>query len=241
MLQIDVLTLFPGMFKGVFGESIIKRAITKRLVSIKIHNLRDWSEDKHRKADDAPYGGGPGMLLSCQPIFDAVKELKPKIKDHPRPEDIFLKGNSSPREKPKIILLSPQGKRFDQRLANRLAKEKRLILICGHYEGVDERVKKVITDEVSIGDYVLTGGEIPAMVLIDAITRLIPGALGNKKSTSQESFQTGLLEYPQYTRPRDYKGLKVPQVLVSGDHERIEEWRHNESVRRTRWLQEKIK
>lgn len=208
MLQIDVLTLFPKMFKGVLDESIIKRAQKKRLVKITVHNLRDWSKDRHKKVDDKPYGGGPGMILCCQPIFDAVRDLKTKTA--------------------KIILLSPKGKRFNQRFANRLAKQKRLILICGHYEGIDERVRKALaTDEISIGDYVLTGGEIPAMAIIDAVARLIPGVLGNKDSTRLESFQQGLLEYPQYTRPRIYRGLEVPEILLTGDHKKIEEWHLN--------------
>lgn len=210
MLQIDVLTLFPKMFKGVLDESIIKRAQKKRLVKINVHNLRDWSKDRHKKVDDKPYGGGPGMILSCQPIFDAVTELNSKLK------------------KSKVILLTPQGKKFNQGLANRLAKQKRLILICGHYEGIDERVRTALaTDEISIGDYVLTGGEIPAMAIIDAVARLIPGVLGNKDSTRLESFQQGLLEYPQYTRPRIYRGLEVPEILLTGDHKKIEEWHLN--------------
>ncbi len=210
-----MLTLFPGMFDAVLGESIIKRAAKRALVKITVHDLRDWSKDKHRKVDDKPYGGGPGMIMTCQPIFDAAASLKSKVK--------------SQKAKVRIILLSPQGKRFDQKYANRLAKQKNLILICGHYEGIDERVKKIVTDEISVGDYVLTGGEIPAMVMIDALTRLVPGVLGNKESAVSESFQNGLLEYPQYTRPRIYKGLKVPEVLLTGDHKKIEEWRHKKT------------
>lgn len=220
MLRIDVLTLFPGMFDAVLGESIIKRAAKRALVKIAVRDLRDWSKDKHRKVDDKPYGGGPGMIMTCQPIFDAVKKLRTE--------------NRKQRTESRVILLSPQGKKFDQRLANRLAKQKRLILICGHYEGIDERVKKVVTDEISVGDYVLTGGEIPAMVIIDALARLVPGVLGNKESAVSESFQNGLLEYPQYTRPRIYKGLKVPEVLLTGDHKKIEEWRHKEALKKTR-------
>ncbi|MBI4335669.1 MAG: tRNA (guanosine(37)-N1)-methyltransferase TrmD, partial [Candidatus Omnitrophica bacterium] len=165
-------------------------------------------------------GGGPGMIMSCQPIFDAVATLKPKTKNQ--------------KPKIKVILLSPRGKRFDQGTANRLAKQRQLILICGRYEGVDERVEKIITDKISIGDYVLTGGEIPAMVVVDAVTRLLAGVLGNKDSAASDSFQTGLLEYPQYTRPREYNGLKVPNVLLSGNHERIKTWRLKESLRLTR-------
>jgi tRNA (guanine37-N1)-methyltransferase len=214
MLRIDVLTLFPGMFSGVLGESIIKRAQARRLARINVKDLRAYSRDRHRKVDDAPYGGGPGMILLAQPIFDAVRSLK--------------KGGS------KVILLSPQGRRFSQALANRLARQRHIILICGRYEGVDERVKKIITDEISIGDYVLTGGEIPAMAVVDAVTRMVPGVLGNKESNKSESFQSGLLEYPQYTRPREYLGLKVPQVLLTGNHKKIEEWRYKQSLKRTK-------
>lgn len=216
MLRIDVLTLFPGMFEGVLGESILKRARKKRLVQINVHNLRDWSKDKHRKVDDKPYGGGPGMILSCQPIFDSSSSLKKRSK------------------KARVILLSPQGKRFNQRMAGVFARQKHLILICGHYEGVDERVRDgVVTDEISIGDYVVTGGEIPAMVLIDALVRLVPGVLGNKESVRSESFQDDLLEYPQYTRPRIYRGMKVPAVLLTGDHKKIETWRYAKALHRT--------
>jgi len=215
-MQIDILTLFPGMFKGVFDESIIKRAKASKKLKVVVHNLRDWSCDKHRKVDDKPYGGGPGMVLSCQPIFDAVRDLKAGSRG---------KGLGS-----RVILLCPQGKKLKQKLAKRLSKEKHLILICGHYEGVDERVKRhLIDEEISIGDYVLTGGEIPAMVLVDAVARLLPGVLGHKDSNRDESFSGGLLEYPHYTRPAVYRGLKVPQVLLSGDHARIEVWRKEQS------------
>ncbi len=220
MLKIDILTLFPGMFTGVLDESIIKRARKKKLVGIGIHNLRSWSKDRHKKADDKPYGGGPGMILSCQPIVDAVKDL--------------VRSKSKPRGT-RVILLSPQGNRFNQKMANSLSKQKHLVLICGHYEGVDERVKKAIrADEISIGDYVLTGGEIAAMVIVDAVTRMVPGVLGNKDSTKFESFQNGMLEYPQYTRPRLYRGLEVPAVLLTGDHKKIEEWRNKQSLKRTK-------
>lgn len=221
MLRIDVLTLFPGMFDAVLGESIIKRAASRKLVNISVHDLRGWSKDKHKKADDKPYGGGPGMIMTCQPIFDAVKELRSQ-------------GHKVTRSQTKVILLSPQGKRFDQKSANQLAKRKHLILICGHYEGIDERVKRIVDLEISVGDYVLTGGEIPAMTIIDAVTRLVPGVLGNEESAVSESFQDGLLEYPQYTRPRIYKGLKVPAVLLTGDHKKIEEWRNKEALKKTR-------
>jgi len=213
-MQIDILTLFPGMFKGVFEESIIKRAKAAKKIKLNVHNLRDWSKDKHRKVDDKPFGGGPGMILNCQPIFDAIEDLKSKVKT----------------KKAKVILLSPKGKRLDQKLAQGLTKNKHIILLCGHYEGVDERVMQHLVDEeISIGDYVLTGGEIPAMVLVDAIARFIPGVLGHEDSNKDESFSSGLLEYPHYTRPAVYKGKKVPQVLLSGDHEKIQQWRENEA------------
>lgn len=213
-MQIDILTLFPAMFGGIFDESIVKRAQSAKKLKINIRNLRDWSLDKHRKVDDKPYGGGPGMVMSCQPIFDAVSDLK------------------TPGAK--VVLLCPQGKKLNQKVAQKLSKCKRLILICGHYEGVDERVRqRLIDEEISIGDYVLTGGEIPAMVLVDVVARLIPGVLGHKDSNKQESFSSGLLEYPQYTRPAVYKGFKVPPILLSGDHKQIEEWRHQEALKVT--------
>ena len=215
-MRIDILTLFPKMFDGVFGESIIKRAQAAKKLEVNVHDLRDWSRDKHRKPDDKPYGGGCGMVMACQPIFDAVEELSLKLK--------------AKSAKLRIILLSPQGKKLNQKLAKKLSTYKRLILICGHYEGVDERVRQRLVDgEISIGDYVLTGGEIPAMVLVDAVARLIPGVLGHKDSNKNDSFSSGLLEHPHYTRPAVYGGLKVPQVLLSGDHENIEAWRKNQA------------
>lgn len=213
-MQIDILTLFPPMFSGVFGESIIKRARQAKKLKINVRNLRDWSKDKHKKVDDKPYGGGPGMVMCCQPIFDAAEELRNK--------------------KSKIILMCPRGKKLNQALAERLARQRHLIIICGHYEGVDERVRQYLADEeISIGDYVLTGGEIPAMVLIDAMARLMPGVLGHKDSAKQESFSYGLLEYPHYTRPAEYKGLKAPGVLLSGNHKQIELWRRRQAVKIT--------
>jgi len=221
-MTIDILTIFPKMFESVFFESIIKRAVEKRLVKINIHNLRDFTLDKHRKVDDRPYGGGPGMVMRPEPIFRAVEFIK--------------KENKKQRtENRKVILLSPQGERLTQKLANRLSKYKHLILICGHYEGIDNRVRKYLVDEeISIGDYILTGGEIPAMALVDCIIRLIPGVLGTKESLTFESFQSNLLEYPQYTRPAIYKGLKAPEILLSGDHKRIEEWRKKQALKITR-------
>jgi len=214
-MKIDIITLFPGMFKGAFEESILKRAIKKGCLDLKLHNLRDYSSDKHKKVDDKPFGGGPGMVLQVRPIFDAVSALRKK--------------------ETKVILLSPQGRFFRQKHASKLAKEQHIILLCGHYEGVDDRVREYLVDEeISIGDYVLTGGEIPAMVLVDSIARLIPGVLGNEKSIIDETFCDKLIEYPQYTRPSDFKGMKVPEVLLSGDHKKIKLWRKKQSIKKTK-------
>ena len=220
MLQIDIITIFPKMFSPVLGESIIKRAQQKKKVKINLCDLRDFTPDKHRKVDDRPFGGGPGMVMRPEPIFNAVAQIKSSIKHRAA----------------RTILLSPKGKLFNQSLAKKLSKSRHIILICGHYEGVDERVKKIITDEISIGDYVLTGGELPAMVLVDAIIRLIPGVLGDKDSSKYESFESGLLEHPHYTRPANYRGMKVPAILLSGNHEKIQEWRKQESLKRTQKL-----
>jgi tRNA (guanine37-N1)-methyltransferase len=210
---IDILTLFPKMFENVLGESMLKRAQQKRLVRIRVHNLRDWTADSHKTADDKPFGGGSGMVMKIEPVWRALKELK--------------KSGGA-----KVILLTPQGKKLDQALVKKVAKEKRLILICGHYEGVDERIRGLADEEVSIGDYILTCGELPAMVLIDSVVRLIPGVLGSGDSVKFESFEDGL-EYPQYTRPAEFEGRAVPQVLLSGDHEKIAEWRRAEALKRT--------
>ncbi len=214
---IDIVTLFPSMFSGVAGESILKRAQEAGQVKVNLINLRDFSKDKHKKVDAPPYGGGPGMVIMAEPVFDAVEHLR-----------------KNGREESFLVLLTPGGVRFDQTLAQELSKQKGLILLCGHYEGFDERVSQGLSPlEVSIGDYVLTGGEIPAMVLLDSVTRLVPGVLGSKESLLQESFSTGTLEYPQFTRPQEVRGLKVPEVLVSGDHEKIAEWREEQSKERT--------
>ena len=216
-MRIDIITIFPKMFEPVLNESIIKRAINKGKVKIQVHNLRDYTLDKHKKVDDRPFGGGSGMVMGPQPIFSAVQSLKAKGK------------------KSKVILLCPQGHKLDQALAKRLAKHKHLILICGHYEGVDERVRQYLADEeVSIGDYILTGGELPAMVLVDSIVRLIPGVLGDKNSLNFESFEGNLLEYPQYTRPAQLRQMRVPEVLLSGDHTKIHNWRKEEALKRTK-------
>ena len=211
-MKIDILTLFPEMFDGFKSESIIKRAIEDKKVEINTCNFRDFSKNKHKKVDDTPYGGGAGMVLMCQPIFDAVESLKNK--------------NS------KVILLSPQGKKYEQKMAYDLAKEDHLIFICGHYEGFDERIKAICDEEISIGDYVLTGGELPAMVITDSIVRLIPGVI-DEESHINDSFNNNLLDYPTYTKPRDYKGIKVPDVLLSGDHKKIDEWRKNKQLKIT--------
>ncbi|MFA5276066.1 MAG: tRNA (guanosine(37)-N1)-methyltransferase TrmD [Candidatus Omnitrophota bacterium] len=220
-MKIDIITIFPKMFSAVLNESIIKRAQVKGKLKLSVHDLRDYSCDKHRKVDDRPFGGGSGMVMTPQPIFDAVKALTGSRK---------LKTN-----KPLVILLAPQGKQFDQNTAKRLSRHKRLILICGHYEGIDARVNEALADEViSIGDYVLTGGELPAMVLVDTIVRLIPGVLGDKNSLNFESFEGNLLEYPHYTRPAIFKGMIVPSVLLSGDHQKIEAWRRKEALKLTK-------
>jgi tRNA (guanine37-N1)-methyltransferase len=213
-MKIDVLTLFPAMFAGPLDESIIMRARKAGLLELKVHHLRDWTHDRHRTVDDRPFGGGPGMLLKPEPIFEAVESLQ-------RPET-------------KVILLSPSGRKFDQAIARELATEKDLLLITGHYEGFDERVREALADdELSIGDYVLTNGALPAMVVIDAVTRLLPGVLGDDDSSRDESFSAGLLEYPQYTRPAEFRGLRVPDVLVSGNHAEIENWRHEQAKQKT--------
>jgi tRNA (guanine37-N1)-methyltransferase len=218
MMNIDVLSIFPEMFEGVFGHSILKKAAEKEAVQYNVVNFRDFADNKHQTVDDYPYGGGAGMVLKPQPIFDAVADLKERAK------------SSAPR----VILMCPQGERFTQKKAEELAKEEHLIFICGHYEGYDERIREhVITDEISIGDYVLTGGELGAMVVIDSVVRLLPGVLGSEESHIQDSFSTGLLEHPHYTRPSDFRGLKVPDVLISGNHRLIEEWRMKESLKRT--------
>ncbi len=228
-MQIDILTLFPKMFDGVLSESMLKRARAKRLLDIRVHNIRDWTSDKHKTADDYPYGGGPGMVIKVEPVYRALRDiLKGKVTSNQKP--VTRKKD----KKIRVILLTPQGERLDQRLVKELAKSKRLVLICGHYEGVDERVRPLVTDEVSIGDYILTCGEIPATVIIDSVARLIPGVVGDPKSIMCESFEKNLLEYPQYTKPRVFKGMAVPDVLTSGDHGAIEAWRMKEAVKRTK-------
>ena len=203
------------MFAGPLDESIIKRARLKGLLDLKIHDLRDWTHDRHRTVDDRPFGGGPGMLLKPEPLFEAVESLR--------------------REKTRVILFSPAGRKFDQAIARELAQQEDLLLVTGHYEGFDERVREaLVDDELSIGDYVLTNGALPAMVVVDAVTRLLPGALGDDESSHDESFSAGLLEYPQYTRPADFRGMKVPEILLSGNHAEIEKWRREQARLRTK-------
>ncbi len=214
------MTLFPLLFEAPFSFGIFKRAIDNGLVSIKVHNIRDYTHDKHHTADDYPYGGGAGMVLKPGPIFEAVEAIKA--------------GAEEPDGPPSVILLTPQGRLFNQQVAQELAQRPHLVFICGHYEGEDERVREhLATDEISIGDYVLTGGELPALVVIDALLRLVPGVLGSEASAREDSHAGGLLEYPQYTRPEDFRGWKVPEVLLSGDHARIARWRREQIIRRT--------
>ncbi len=213
-MKIDVLTLFPAMFAGPLDESIIKRARQKGLLDLNIHQLRDWTHDRHKTVDDKPFGGGPGMLMKVEPLFEAIESLK--------------------RAESKVILLSPSGRQFNQRIAQDLAEQQDLLLVTGHYEGFDERIREALADDdLSIGDYVLTNGALPAMVVIDAVARLLPGVLGDDESSRDESFSHGLLEYPQYTRPAEFRGMKVPDVLLSGNHAAIEKWRRAQAQLRT--------
>ncbi len=219
-MRIDILTLFPNMFEAPFGYGVFKRAIDSGLLSINVINIRDFAHDKHHTADDSPYGGGAGMVMKPEPVFEAVDSIKA--------------GLDSMAVQPKVILMTPQGRLFSQEIANELSGEGHLVFICGHYEGIDERVAEhVATDEISIGDYVLTGGEIPALVVIDSVLRLIPGVLGSEESPLDDSHAHGLLEYPQYTRPAEFRGWKVPEVLLSGNHAEIARWRREQNIRRT--------
>ncbi len=213
-MKIDVLTLFPAMFAGPLDESIVQRARTKGVLELTVTNLRDYTHDRHKTVDDKPFGGGPGMLLKPEPIFEAVEDLA--------------------REKTRVILLSPAGRKFNQAIARELAQVEHLLLICGSYEGFDERIREQLADdELSIGDYVLTNGALPAMVIIDAVTRLLPGVLGDDESSLDESFSGNLLEYPHYTRPAEFRGMKVPDVLLSGNHAEIAKWRAEQARLRT--------
>ena len=212
-MKVDVLTLFPAMFAGPMDESILKRAQDTGRLELAVHNLRDWTHDRYRKVDDEPYGGGPGMVLKPEPIFEAIEELT---------EDTT-----------QVVMLCPQGEPFRQAKARELARHDHLLLLCGSYEGFDERVRSLVHHELSIGDYVLTNGGLPAMVVIDAVTRLLPGVLGDDASSAEESFSEASLEYPQYTRPAEYRGLKVPEVLLSGNHAAVEAWRRKQAAHRT--------
>lgn len=215
-MKFDILTLFPGMFDSPFGESIIRRAVERGLVDIRLHNIRDYAVDRHRTADDSPYGGGAGMVMKPEPLAACIERVKAE-----RPEA-------------RVIMTSPQGRLFSQPLAEELARERELVIICGRYEGIDERVRELFVDEeISLGDYVLTGGEIAAMVIVDAVTRLVPGVLGSDESAADDSFSDGLLEYPQYTRPPEFRGLAVPETLLSGNHLEIARWRRRMALRRT--------
>lgn len=219
-MKIDILTLFPEMFNGFLTESIIKRAIEKKKIKINIINFRDYTTDPHGKVDDTPFGGGAGMVLQIQPIYDALEHLKTKDSH--------------------IILLTPTGTTFNQKKAEQLSQKKHLIIICGHYEGFDDRIKLLVDEEISIGDFILTGGELPAMMISDAVIRLIDGVI-SKESLESESFSKDLLDYPVYTKPRDFKGMKVPEVLLSGNHKKIEEYRKQEQIRLTKEKQSKEK
>ncbi|MGI2335920.1 MAG: tRNA (guanosine(37)-N1)-methyltransferase TrmD [Dehalogenimonas sp.] len=215
-MRIDILTLFPEMFAGPFSSSILKRAVDRGLLQIELHNIRDYTHDRHHVVDDTPYGGGAGMVIKPEPVFEAVAAAQ-----------------SRAQEPAQVILLSPAGRLFNHTIAAELAQKPRLIFISGHYEGIDERVRTIISDEISIGDYVLSGGELPAMVITDAVARLVPGVLGSGESHLDESHSEGLLEYPHYTRPPEYRGLTVPPVLLSGNHAEIARWRRRESLKRT--------
>jgi tRNA (guanine37-N1)-methyltransferase len=217
-MRIDIVTLFPEICRAPLSESIMKRAQDNRIVDLHIHNLREWTTDKHHVVDDAPFGGGQGMVMKPEPIFAAVEDLKSKVEDR----------------KSKIVLMSPAGRRFDQQMAKRLSQERHLIIISGHYEGVDHRVIEHLIDlEISIGDYVLTNGGIAAVVLVDSIARLLPGTLGHEQSANDDSFSNDLLEAPQYTRPANFRGWKVPEVLLSGNHAEIAKWREEQAIKRT--------
>lgn len=219
-MNFHIMTLFPDMVKDGLNTSILAKASEKGLISIDTYNIRDYTKDKHKKVDDYPYGGGAGMLMQAQPVYDCYQAIVEQQRS---------------RQRVRCIYLSPQGRTFTQQMAQDLANEEQLIFLCGHYEGIDERVlEEIVTDQVSIGDYVLTGGELPAMVMIDAIARLVPGVLNNEDSAQTESFSDYLLEYPQYSRPEEWNGKKVPEILLSGDHAKVEEWRLQMSMERTR-------
>ncbi|MCX6021971.1 MAG: tRNA (guanosine(37)-N1)-methyltransferase TrmD [Chloroflexi bacterium] len=220
-MRVDILTLFPEMFQGPFDASIIKRAIERGVISVHLHNIRDWAFDKHHVTDDYTFGGGPGMLMKPEPLFAAT-------------EAVLAMAEPSERGEVPVVLMTPQGRRFTQQVADEFARHPRLVLLCGHYEGVDERVRRhLATDEISIGDYVLTGGELPAMVVTDTLARRIPGVLGSSASSHDESIASGLLEYPQWTRPAEFRGWTVPDMLLSGNHGAVDRWRREQALMRT--------
>lgn len=219
-MKIDILTIFPSMFEGFLNESIIKRAIEKKKVEINLINFRDYTNDPHKKVDDTPFGGGAGMVLMIQPIYDALEAIR--------------------TEESHVVLMSPSGETFNQKKANEYKNYKHLILICGHYEGFDDRIKSLVDEEISIGDFVLTGGELPAMMISDAVIRLLDGVI-SKESLLSESFDSDLLDYPVYTKPREFNGMKVPDILLSGDHKKIDEYRKQEQLRLTEEKRKKIK
>ncbi len=216
MIRFDIFSLFPGMFESPFNDSLLKKALEKGLIEINLHDIRGYADGKHRMCDDYPYGGGGGMVMKVEPVVRAVESVVPV------------------RSSASVVLLTPQGETFNQVVAEELSRFSQVVLICGHYEGVDERIRENLVDrEISTGDYVLTGGELPAMIVVDAVSRLIPGVLSNRESALLDSFSTGLLEYPHYTRPREYRGWEVPDVLLSGNHNEINKWRRRESLKRT--------
>ncbi|HDN2400634.1 TPA: tRNA (guanosine(37)-N1)-methyltransferase TrmD [Clostridioides difficile] len=218
-MRFHIMTLFPEIFNSYMDESIMKRAVEKGIIEVHIYNIRDFSNNKHKKVDDYPFGGGAGMVMTPQPIYDTYKHI------------ITIHNINNPS----VIYLTPKGKVYNQSMAKQMSLKEDIILLCGHYEGIDERIiDLIVTDEISIGDYVLTGGELPALIMIDSISRLIPGVLNQEESFEEESFKDNLLEYPHYTRPRDFEGLKVPEVLLSGNHKKIDEWRREESIRITK-------
>src|SRR5262245_36276383 len=224
-MRFDIVTIFPEIFRGPFDFGIVARAIAAGLVEIAIHDLRDFTSDRHRMVDDRPFGGGAGMVMKPEPFFRAIEALK---------EEALREEGERQGEGARVVLLTPQGRLFKQAIAEELAQERRVILLCGRYEGIDERVvENLVDDEISIGDYVLSGGEIPAMILVDALTRLLPGALGCEQSAAQDSFSDGLLDCPHYTRPAEYRGLPVPDVLLGGNHAEIDKWRRRKAIEKT--------
>jgi tRNA (guanine37-N1)-methyltransferase len=232
-MKIDIVTLFPEICRAPLNESIMKRAQEKGILELHIHNLRDWTTDKHHVVDDAPFGGGQGMVMKPEPIFAAVADLQKTLNTERRTSNAEQTAIRNPQSK--VILMSPAGRRLDQKLATEISREAHLVIICGHYEGVDHRVIEHLVDvEISIGDYVLTNGAIAAVVLVDAIVRLMPGALGHEQSAADDSFSSEFLEAPQYTRPAEFRGWKVPEVLLSGNHAEITMWRREQSLKRTR-------